>query len=137
MAGVGLLYLLRNAGIAGAGPSLAGSLPLEQLAGSDAQPLVRVLLAWLPVGIAVGALVATIGRSAASMALAAIGFVATLVLVVSAAVCDAIANNDRVTSHLAAPLGDAGTWTAVVALLIGAAAGAGLAARRARAPSAR
>lgn len=123
VAGVGLLYLLRNGGVAPLGPKAAGALPLEQLDGTDGQPLARMALAWLPVGLASGALIGAFARGAWRVAFGVTAAVAWLVLVLSAAASDAVANNERFVDHLTTPLGAAGTWLSFVLLLIGAAAG--------------
>jgi hypothetical protein len=136
VAGVGLLYLLRSAHIAGAGRNIAWSLPLEQLAGADAQPLARVALAWLAVGVVTGALLATFTHTPPFVTLPIVGLVAAAVLIVSAGMSVAVENNQPLLSRLGAPLPDAGAWLAVAFLLIGAAA-AGLVGRAVtRAPSA-
>jgi hypothetical protein len=136
VAGVGLLYLLRNAGIADIGPHAAGALPLQQLDGTDGQPLMRMALAWLPVGIASGAVVATFARSSRALALAVVAVVAAAVLVLSAAASDAIANNEPFRTDLTTPLGAAGVWVSLGLLVIGVAVGERLAAVSRRAPSA-
>ena len=136
VAGVGMLYLLRNAGVAHVGPKPAGALPLEQLDESDAQPLLRMALAWLPVGLAAGAVLAAFTRMSRAAALALFALVAGFLLVVSAGVSDSVTNNESLTQHLVTPLGVAGTWVSLGLLIIGAAAGQALAARAARAPSA-
>jgi hypothetical protein len=136
VAGIGLLYLFRQASIAGVGPRPAGALPLEQLAGADAQPVVRMALAWLPVGLAVGALVAVFTRSSRAFTLALVTLVAGALLVTSGGVSESIENNESLTQHLAAPLGLSGTWVSLVLLLIGAAIGAMPAVAGRRAPSA-
>jgi len=135
VAGTGVLYLLREAGVAGAGPSLAGALPLEQLARGDAQPLVRMALAWVPVGLATGGLLA-FTRSSRAPAVAVMALVAAVVMLLSAAISDALANNETLGHHLATPLGAAGTWVSLALLVIGAGAGAALGRATARAPSA-
>jgi hypothetical protein len=136
VAGVGLLYLLRNAGIASAGPKPAGALPLEQLDQADAQPLLRMALAWLPAGLAAGAVIAAFTRMSRAGALAVFALVAGFVLVASAGVSDSVTNNESLTQHLATPLGVAGTWVSLALLVIGAVVGQALAAKAARAPSA-
>jgi hypothetical protein len=133
---VGLLYLLRNAGIAHIGPRPAGALPLEQLDATDAQPLARMALAWLPVGVASGAVVAAFTRSARTVALGVLAVVAGLVLVLTAAASDAIANNEPFRQDLATPLGAAGVWVSLVLFVIGAGIGGWLAVASRRAPSA-
>ena len=136
VAGVGLLYLLKDAGVAHLGPKAAGALPLQQLDGSDGQPLARMALAWLPVGVAVGAVLVAFTRSSRLIALGVVALTAWVVLVLSAAGSDAIANSESFTAHLVSPLGVAGTWVALVLLVIGAAIGERLAAASPRAPSA-
>jgi hypothetical protein len=135
-AGIGLLYLLRQAGVASLGPRPAGALPLEQLASADAQPLARMALAWLPVGLAVGALIAAFTRTSRAWSLALMTLVAAIVLVTSGGVSESVENNESLTAHLAAPLGLAGTWVSLVLLVIGALVGARLAGAGRRAPSA-
>jgi hypothetical protein len=134
--GLGLLYLLRGAGVADVGPSSSGALPLEQLAGADAQPLARMALAWLPVGLAAGAVIAAFMRTSRPLALIGTTVVAGIVLVASGGVSESVENNERLTRHLTAPLGLAGTWVALALLVIGAAIGGGLAGRGASVPSA-
>lgn len=136
VAGVGLLYLLRRAGVAYLGPSVPGALPLEQLARADAQPLARMVLAWVPVGLVTGGVIAAFTRSARGAALAAMALVAALVLVASSGVSDSVTNNEPLTLHLTTPLGVAGTWVSLALLVIGAAGGAVAATATARAPSA-
>ncbi|HYZ28791.1 MAG TPA: hypothetical protein VE570_07025 [Thermoleophilaceae bacterium] len=136
VAGIGVLYLLRNAGVAQLGPRPAGALPLEQLDGTDGQPLARMALAWLPVGVAAGAMLAAFTRSSRMAALAALTVVAGAMLLLTAAASDAIANNEPFRQDLATPFGAAGVWVSLVLLVIGAAIGERLAAASPRAPSA-
>jgi hypothetical protein len=135
-AGIGLLYLLRSAHIAGSGPNVAGALPLEQLAGADAQPLVRLALAWLAVGVVAGALLAAFTRTSRVLTLLLAAIVAQAVLIVSAGVSDAVAYDLPLMSRLDPPLHDAGTWLAVAFLLIGAAVAEVFGRAATRAPSA-
>jgi hypothetical protein len=135
-AGIGLLYLLRSAHIAGSGPNVAGALPLEQLAGADAQPLVRLALAWLAVGVVTGALLAAFTRTSRVLTLLLAAIVAQAVLIVSAGVSDAVAYDLPLMSRLDPPLHDAGTWLAVAFLLIGAAVAEVFGRAATRAPSA-
>ena len=136
VAGVGLLYLLRNAGVAHIGPRPAGALPLEQLDATDGQPLARMALAWLPVGLAAGAMLAAFTRSSRVVLLAVLTVIAGAVLLLTAAASDAIANNEPFRQDLATPLGAAGVWVSLVLLVIGAGIGERLAAASSPAPSA-
>jgi len=116
---VGWLYLLRGIGILGLGPDVPGALPLQQLAGDDAQPLLRMLLAWIPAGV-----VAALALSATSLSPVRRAFAAALVawvlLVVSGAVSDAVAISTGVAGRLPGQLSRAGTWVAVGLMLGGA-----------------
>jgi hypothetical protein len=135
VAGVGLLYLLRSAGVGAAGPSFRGALPLEQLARADAQPLVRMAIAWLPVGIAAGVALEVLTRTGRVSRIAVLALVAAAVLVISAAESDRIANDDPFSAWIGNPFSAAGTWASLALLVIGAVVG-GLAARAAlRVPS--
>ena len=95
-AGMGWLYLLREAGALDAGPRLSGALPLEQLARGDDQPLLRVAAAWVPAGLAAGLALAWAtgwGRGRRALAVGLLGFV---VLFATGAVSDAVAVNETV-----------------------------------------
>lgn len=115
-AGVGWLYLLFQAAVLPVGPRLAGALPLQQLASSDAQPLLRLVAAWLPAGVAAGVLVPGLGRVGRTIL---VGVVSAAVLIAAGAVSDAVALNERVVPHLGPQLGRAGTWVAVGLMVIG------------------
>jgi len=54
LAGTGWLYVLRGLHWLRLGPRIADSLPLLQLAASDGQPLLRVLVAWILAGAFTG-----------------------------------------------------------------------------------
>ena len=120
VAAVGWLYLLHRAGLLALGPRVPGSLPLEQLAGEDAQPLLRLVVVWLPPGALAGALLRRWGGLGPLAALGAIATVAALLLVTSGAVSDAAAISDSVQSHLWAQFSRAGTWVALALMLAGA-----------------
>jgi hypothetical protein len=118
-AGVGWLYLLRGANVIGAGPLLDGALPLQQLAGGDAQPLVRMAAAWLPAGALAGLGLAMIGQ--VRRPVLASGAVAAVLLAVSGAASDAVAGGLHTTARLLPQLGMAGFWAAVLLVASGAA----------------
>jgi hypothetical protein len=118
-AGMGWLYLLRQAGVLDAGPKLAGALPLEQLARGDDQSLARVAVAFLPAGVAAGLGLAWAtgwGLLARSLTVGGLGLV---LLVVTGAVSDAVAVNETVFSKLAGQFSHAGLWVELGFLVIG------------------
>lgn len=116
---MGWLYLLREVGALDAGPRLARALPLEQLARGDAQPLLRVALAWLPAGAAAGWALAWgtgWGRSGRTGALAAL---AGILLFGTGAVSDALAVSQPVSRTLGDQFAHEGIWIEVVLVIIG------------------
>jgi hypothetical protein len=136
--GIGLLYLVRHAGSLDAGPNVRGALPLQQLAGGEAQPLLRLAIAWLPAGFVAGALGAMVTRLRAAPLAAAVAAETFVILFVAGAAADAIAISDRLAPHLGGQFGRPATWVASALMALGALGGA-LVARRAqsaRAPAA-
>jgi hypothetical protein len=121
-AGTGWLYLLRHVHGLAAGPRLRGALPLQQLAGGDAQPLARMVVAWLPTGLALGLSLTALTRLPrfGRTVVATLG--AAVLLVASATVSDAVAQNERVQAHLSGALSLGGVWMAVALLALGVAA---------------
>jgi hypothetical protein len=114
--GIGWLYLLRSTDLFAAGPGVRGALALKQLAFADAQPLMRVITAWVITGVAAGAVLdATAGRRARRLLpFFAVGS-AILLLVVGAA-SDAIANNEALVARLAGQLSEPALAVALGAL---------------------
>ncbi|MEA2275856.1 MAG: hypothetical protein QOC78_816 [Solirubrobacteraceae bacterium] len=111
-AGVGWLYLLRDLGALAAGPRVPASLPLQRLAGGDAQPLVRVAVAWLSAGLAAGValtMITELSRAARALAIAAIAWV---VLFASGAASDAITASEPLGGHVWPQLDRSATWLA-------------------------
>jgi hypothetical protein len=120
VAAVGWLYLIRGVGALALGPRVKGALPLQQLAGDDAQPLARMGLAWVPAGVA-AALALSAGSALSPLARAvAIACACWIVLVLAGAVSDAAAISASVPSHVPDQLTRAGTWTAVALMFTGA-----------------
>jgi len=133
-AGVGWLYLLRDASVLAAGPKLRGALPLEELAGRGAQPLARMALAWLPAGFAAGlALGLAVRRPHAGWIAVACGVLAFVLLFAPTAASEAVSQNERFGPHLVPALHRPGLWAAVALTVIGSLPGAAVAARRPRA----
>ncbi|GAC1316206.1 MAG: hypothetical protein NVSMB25_01480 [Thermoleophilaceae bacterium] len=118
-AGLGWLYLLRNIGALNAGPTLIDALPLQQLAGQADQPLLRVIVAWVPAGFAAGLCLAWVGRLKVAVRTAGLALLASLMLVASAAGSGSIAQNDPLSAHIGPVLGHSGIWISVAAILIG------------------
>jgi hypothetical protein len=121
IAGVGLLYLLRQGGLLHAGPPVSDALPLERLARADAQPLLRVLAAWLPAGAAATACLIALARLRPATSVVATGLLGLLLLTVAGASSEAVENSERVAPHLLLQLGRPGLIVAVAALVAGGA----------------
>jgi hypothetical protein len=118
-AGVGWLYLLRDAQFLNAGPRVGGALPLEELASRGAQPLLRMAVAWLPAGFAVGFALALGTRLRAAwvgVSCAALSFV---ILGLTTAASEAVSRNETFVAHLRPALLRSGLWTAVGLAVIG------------------
>lgn len=126
---IGLLYLLRDAGLLQAGERLAGSLPLQQLAGDAAQPAARVAFAFASAGLAAGALLGLLTRVRLSLLAASTGALAWAALVLAGAASDAIASSLRFAAQLQPQLAHGGLWAESAALLAGLLLGARLARR--------
>ena len=120
VAATGWLYRLRTTGALAIGPRFAGALPLQQLAGSDAQPLARLALAWIPAGAVAGAALSRLTRLGRAACAAAIAAGSWAVLILAGAVSDAVAVSDRLAPHVAPQLARPGTLAAVALLALGA-----------------
>jgi hypothetical protein len=121
IAGTGWLYLLRGVGALDVGPHLREALPLQRLAGHDAQPLLRLVVAWLPAGIVAGAALRALGirRSAARIGLTFVPCL--LVLMLFGAAADAITETEAVGAHLGAQPHRLAIWVAAAFVALGAA----------------
>lgn len=117
--GVGWLYLLRHERVLDLGPHIPGALPLEQLAGEASQPLARMAVAWLPTGAAAGVVLMVLTRSRASVRLLGLTLLSFVVLFLTTAASDAVAQNERLLDHLGAPLARGGVWAAVLLVITG------------------
>lgn len=117
--GTGWLYLLRDLHGLALGPTFSGALPLQQLAGGDAQPLGRMVVAWLPTGLALGVVL----RAGTRMSLPVRGAIAAagsaVLLICASAVSDAVAQNDAVRHHVSGSLSRGGIWLAVALIALG------------------
>lgn len=117
--GVGWLYLLRHERALDFGPHIPGALPLEQLAGEASQPLGRMAVAWLPTGAAAGVVLMVLTRARVGARLLGLTLMSFVVLFLSTAASDAVAQNERLLDHLGAPLARGGVWAAVLLLVTG------------------
>jgi hypothetical protein len=117
-AGVGILYLIRGAAL-GFGPEVRGALPLEQLAGQDAQPLFHMVIAWIPAGFVAGIALTFLTRLGAAARTVAVAALAAVSLLLAGAVADSIAVNDPLSPHIAPQLTRGGTWIAVALFAAG------------------
>ena len=128
-AGVGLAYLLRGAGGLALGPRVAGALPLQQLAGGESQPLLRLAVAWLCAGAVAGLALASLTRSRLATRTTGAAVLAWVLLLAAGAVADAVAISDPIGPHIAPQLSRAGTWIAT-GLFCAAVLAVGIATRR-------
>jgi hypothetical protein len=78
LAGIGWVYALRGLDWLGGGPPIGDSLPLLQLSGRDAQPLERVVVAWLAAGLVAGIALSRLPRPRRAAAVGVIGLVLLL-----------------------------------------------------------
>jgi len=131
-AGIGALYLTRQTGFLAIGPRVRGALPLEQLAGQDAQPLLHMVIAWVPAGFVAGLALMALTRLGAVARAVSLTSVAALVLLFTGGLSDSIAVNDPLSPHLAPQLTRGGTWIAVALFGIGVLSAGLLPARRRR-----
>jgi hypothetical protein len=112
-AGIGVLYLLRSEGSPAIGPRIPGALPLQQLAGGEAQPLLRMVIAWVPAGLVAGLGFVRLTGLASRVRAVYLAALAAIVLLLAGAAADAIAITDPLGPHLLPQLTRLGTWTAV------------------------
>jgi hypothetical protein len=115
--GVGWLYVLRGLGWFSAGPDVRDSLPLLQLAGLDGQPLLRVLVAWLPCGALAGLLTLRTRWPWRALLTAVVG-VAVLLLASQASF--ALARNLKLSGVLWSRVPGTGPWLEGISLAVGA-----------------
>jgi hypothetical protein len=119
VAGVGWLYLIRRVHLLGHGPLVAGALPLEELANKGSQPLLRMVVAWVPAGFAAGlALVLATRMRTVAVALSS-GVLALLILGTTTAASEAVSRSEPFADHIGPALQRSGLWTAVGLTVIG------------------
>src|SRR5690349_4961480 len=96
LAGTGVLYLVAHEPVLRIGPHVTGALPLEQLAGNDAQPLASLVVAWVPAGFVAGLAVGLLTRLGGVARVTSLAASCAVVLFTAGAFSDAIAVNDPV-----------------------------------------
>ncbi len=119
-AGIGVLFLIRRAGFLAIGPRVHDALPLQQLAGTDAQPLMHMVIAWVPAGFAAGVALMALTRLGAAARVISLTVLAAAVLLFAGGLSDSISVNDPLSPHLAPQLHRDGTWIAVALFGLGA-----------------
>lgn len=120
-AGIGWLDLMRRNGTLPDGPHLREALPLQRLAGSAAQPLVRVIAAWLPAGLAGGAALYFAGIRNRAVRAAVLGALSLALLALVGAMSDAVTANETLREHAAAQPHRLAIWLAAGLVAAGAA----------------
>ena len=119
-AGMGWLYLIRSAAALDAGPHVREALPLQRLARDDAQSLLRLLVAWLPAGLAAGLAIRALWPSRRVTRAAAVGVVAFGVLGLTGAVSDAVTLNEALGGQVVPAFGRAAAWLPALLVALGA-----------------
>jgi hypothetical protein len=112
----GWLYLLRTTSALAFGPRLREALPLQRLAGGDAQPLARLVVVWLPAGLVAGLGLRGLGPRRA-VPLAFVTCAAVLMLFGAAA--DAVTETEPLRAHLSAQPHRTAIWVAAGLLAAG------------------
>ena len=107
LAGAGWLYALRGLGWFAVGPRVGDSLPLLQLAGFDGQPLLRVVIAWLPAGVAAGLALVRVSPLRRAVLLGTLGLI---VLLFASQASYALARNLSFSSVLSDRTPGLGPW---------------------------
>jgi hypothetical protein len=120
-AGIGWLDLLRRSGSLADGPRLREALPLQRLAGSAAQPLARVVAAWLPAGLAGGAALYFAGIRRRAVRAAVLGGLSFVLLLAAGASSDAVTASETLRGHVAAQPHRPAIWLAAGLVALGAA----------------
>jgi hypothetical protein len=108
--GIGWLYLLRHTGALASGPRVVEALPLQRLAGEDDQPLLRVLVAWVPAAVVAAAGLAYFTRLRRPARALAAGGGAAALLWAAGAMSDAVTETESFAGHLGPQAGRAAIW---------------------------
>jgi hypothetical protein len=116
LGGLGWLYFLRGLHWFSAGPQVPDALPLLQLAGTDRQPLLRVVIAWLLAGVLTGLVLARLPRIRRVIVVA---LLALIVLLVASQASHALTRNIRFGSTLFSRVPASGPWLEAVLFTAG------------------
>lgn len=117
-AAIGWLYALRNVRALAVGPRPIEGLALQRLAGNDAQPVLRLVVAWLPAGVLAGAALGALRVRGRAVWIGVATFVG---LVAMGAGADAVSESQRLAPHLAPQLGRSAIWISTLSAVAGAA----------------
>jgi hypothetical protein len=110
LAGMGWLYALRGLRWFAVGPRVGDALPLLQLAGFDAQPLARVAIAWLLVGMVFGVALIRVPARRRTILAGGYAVLAVLVLLLASDAAFALAQNLRLSHVLGHRAPGFGPW---------------------------
>lgn len=128
-AGVGWLYLLDKLRLFGVGPRLSAALPLEDLAARGAQPLGRMAVAWLPVGVAATLALGWLTRLPALARVVVVAALTAAIMFPMTAAFEALTRNERFSDHVGDAFSRGGPRTALALVVIGSALTAAAAGR--------
>ena len=118
--GIGWLYALRHTHVLKIGPTLTDALPLQRLAGGAAQPLARVIVAWLPAGLVAGVGISLVSRLRRPGRGVAVFALALAFVIAAAAASDSLTHNEPIRDHLHQQPHRAATWLAAGLMALGA-----------------
>jgi hypothetical protein len=118
LAGLGWLYVLRGLNWFSSGPVIGDALPLLQLAGFDGQPLVRVIVAWLLVGLVAGVALSWMPRLRRT---ALAGLFALALLLLASQTSYALARNLRFSDVVFSRAPGQGPWLEALVFTVGCA----------------
>src|SRR5262249_34138975 len=93
-AGIGVLYLIPGGTPRAVGPQISGALPLQQPAGGEGQPLLRLVVAWVPAGFVAALALTSLTGLGPRARVAALTLLAAIQLLLAGAAADAIAITD-------------------------------------------
>lgn len=117
---VGWLYLLRSWHVLAAGPTFRGALPLERLAAGDAQPLARLVVAWVPAGVLAGLGLAAIGVRSRPGRVAIVLVLGAVTIFLTSAASEAVTASEALSKHLRPVAQRASPWLAAGLMATGA-----------------